>query len=213
MKKGDLTKKQIIQTAKKEFFEKGYINTKMNQITKSLNIQPSWITYHFKSKDNLAAEIFRELFEKIDARIHESNIIITDALQFHFVRIRLMYRIILRDENTSHFFYELNKKKATILATKPLVDEMYRKIIEAYHITVTEQEFLIIRGIDSSGRMDFFEKYLNNEFHIPLDDAVTILEGVVPRLLGLKQENIDSMILSSIRIANAIHIDDIHLLK
>lgn len=213
MKKGDLTKAQILSMAKKEFYEKGYTSTKMNSITKALNIQPSWITYHFKTKDNLTAEIYRELFDKISERIHESVLHISDTLQFHFVRIRLMYRILFRDDNTRRFFYELNKKKVNYLATKDTVDNMYREIINAYHITVTESEFQMIRGIDIAGRMDFFTLYMEGKRDIPFDDAVTILEGVVPRLLGIEQTKIDSMLLSSIKIANSISVDDISLLN
>ena len=112
MKKGELTKQMILEAAKKEFYEKGYLNARMNQITKTLNIQPSWITYYFKTKENLAAELFREMFDKINAVIEASDIQIYDVLHVHFVRIRLLYRILLRDENTRLFFYELNKKRS-----------------------------------------------------------------------------------------------------
>lgn len=212
MKKGDLTKAQIIALAKKEFYEKGYTATKMNSITRTLNIQPSWITYHYKNKDNLTAEIYRDFFNKISDRIRESAINVSDPLLFHFIRIRLLYRTIFRDENCKRFFYELNKKKVNYLATKESIDVMYREIITAYHIAVTEAEFQMIRRIDTAGRMDFFTLYLEGSCNIPFDDAVTILEGVVPRLLGIEQAKIDSMLLSSIKIANTIQTDDIPFL-
>ncbi len=212
MKKGELTKQMILEAAKKEFYEKGYLNARMNQITKTLNIQPSWITYYFKTKENLAAELFREMFDKINAVIEASDIQIYDVLHVHFVRIRLLYRILLRDENTRLFFYELNKKKVMSVIMKPMVDEMYREIIKKYHITVTGEEFCMIREIDAAGRMTFFEKYLEGQYSLSLDDAVTILEGVVPRLLGMDAGTIDSMLLSSMRIANAMPVEDLHLL-
>lgn len=70
----------------------------------------------------------------------------------------------------------------------------------------------MIREIDAAGRMTFFEKYLEGQYSLSLDDAVTILEGVVPRLLGMDAGTIDSMLLSSMRIANAMPVEDLHLL-
>lgn len=212
MKKGELTKALILDAAKKEFCENGYSNARMNKITKSLNIQPSWITYYFKDKQNLASELYLELFKNINNKIQESGILIPELLQFHFVRIRLLYRVILKDEQTKQFFYELNKKNINALATLSLIDDMYYQIIENYTISITETEFRIIRDIDSAGRMSFFTNYLEGKYTLPLDDAVTILEGVVPRLIGIRQETIDSLMLSSIRIANAISIEDLNLL-
>ena len=59
MKKGELTRRKIIQKSATIFNIKGYMTTTMNDIIQETNIQKGGIYRHFESKDQLMTESFQ----------------------------------------------------------------------------------------------------------------------------------------------------------
>jgi AcrR family transcriptional regulator len=66
---GEYTRKSIILTAKRLFVEKGYFNTSMRDIAKEAGVSTGALYHHFKSKEEIASEIYRETVEKIKERL------------------------------------------------------------------------------------------------------------------------------------------------
>lgn len=58
MKKGELTRRNIIRKSAVIFNEKGYMTTSMNDIIQETNIQKGGIYRHFKDKEQLMVESF-----------------------------------------------------------------------------------------------------------------------------------------------------------
>jgi len=65
------TKERILAAAEAEFLEEGYDRARMQAIADRASINKAMLHYHFKSKDELFANIFREkaalLFPKVEA--------------------------------------------------------------------------------------------------------------------------------------------------
>ena len=59
------TKEDILITAVKHFANKGYENTALEEIAKEIGITKPAIYYHFKNKQELYNEIFKEKFSKL----------------------------------------------------------------------------------------------------------------------------------------------------
>ena len=59
MKKGELTRRNIIQKSTTIFNKKGYMTTTMNDIIHETNIQKGGIYRHFESKEQLMVESFQ----------------------------------------------------------------------------------------------------------------------------------------------------------
>ena len=59
MKKGELTRRNIIQKSTTIFNKKGYMTTTMNDIIQETNIQKGGIYRHFESKEQLMVESFQ----------------------------------------------------------------------------------------------------------------------------------------------------------
>ena len=59
MKKGELTRRNIIQKSTMIFNKKGYMTTTMNDIIHETNIQKGGIYRHFESKEQLMVESFQ----------------------------------------------------------------------------------------------------------------------------------------------------------
>lgn len=65
MKKGDIRKKEIIDTAELLFTQKGYVETSIQDILDQLNISKGSLYHHFVSKESILEEICRIRAEKI----------------------------------------------------------------------------------------------------------------------------------------------------
>ncbi len=214
MKKGELTKRQIIEAARQEFYEKGYANATMKNITKRLNAQPSWITYYFNTKDKLVEALYEDLLIKITERIKESDCCnIPNILLFHFIRIRIMYQLLLLDPNTQRFYYEIIEKGTNYRVNRAIVDSFYEEFIREYNVCITKQEFTILHKFDSAGRRDFFLEYRSGAYpELDLDDIVTLFEKIQLRAYGIDENHIESMLLASLSIYKTIDVSDIRFL-
>ncbi len=67
-----LTRRRILETAKRLFVEKGYFNTSMRDIAKATSLSTGALYHHFESKEEIAGYIYRETLEKIKARIENA---------------------------------------------------------------------------------------------------------------------------------------------
>jgi len=69
---GELTRRKILQTAKRLFVEKGYFNTSMRDIAREAKVSTGAVYHHFESKEEIAGEIYRETLEIIRGKIREA---------------------------------------------------------------------------------------------------------------------------------------------
>ena len=69
MKKGDIRKKEILETAEELFCKNGYIATSIQNILEYLNISKGSLYHHFDSKETILEEIFRLRARKISAAV------------------------------------------------------------------------------------------------------------------------------------------------
>jgi len=66
-------KLKIINTAKEEFFNKGYKNTSMRTISKKSNVGLSNIYNYFLSKDNILKEVLSKLLHAIESQFKKHH--------------------------------------------------------------------------------------------------------------------------------------------
>ena len=72
MKKGEITRHNIIRKSAMMFNKKGYMTTTMNDIIQETNIQKGGIYRHFKDKEQLMVESFRYSIEIMQNHLKES---------------------------------------------------------------------------------------------------------------------------------------------
>ena len=100
---------EIISVATKLFYEKGLKNTYFEMIANELNITAPLISYHFKSKDNLAKSVFEKIGADIKNAISEKmylNKIPYDLKVSTVVDFLTLDMIWNQDENARNFYLE-----------------------------------------------------------------------------------------------------------
>ncbi len=70
VKNPEVRKAEIMQAAKKLFYEKGYLNTTTQDIIKSLNISRGLLYYHFDSKEDILFSIVEKHTEPLISKFN-----------------------------------------------------------------------------------------------------------------------------------------------
>ena len=100
---------EIISVATRFFYEKGLKNTYFEMIANELNITAPLISYHFKSKDNLAKSVFEKIGLDIKNAISEKmylSKIPYDLKVSTVVDFLTLDMIWNQDENARNFYLE-----------------------------------------------------------------------------------------------------------
>jgi len=79
MKKGQETRKKILNSANKLFYRKGFNLTSFSDLVDGTGLSKGNITYHFKSKENLLAGVLSGRFEKTQKALAKLEVNNPDA--------------------------------------------------------------------------------------------------------------------------------------
>ncbi len=65
----EITRKKILDSAKKEFSKYGFSGARIDRIAKSAGVNKAMLFYYFSSKENLYKQILKDSAEKLIERI------------------------------------------------------------------------------------------------------------------------------------------------
>jgi len=211
--KGIQTRNHLYQTAKQLFYTQGYEKTKIKDIVEMADTPIGLFTYYFKTKDNIVHEIYLEYYKQIDTCLNELKI---DGLENSILRHAALSRIyfdqILNNENNRRFYYEILKKASNYRIAGDFIRNTYRRYIDEFHLVVSEKEFDNFLSIDFGGRREYFLNYFEKPLDDSVDTMVFLLNGIVPRLLGIDQHAVTTLLYKGIQIAKTIDCEPIHFL-
>lgn len=105
------TKQNIFDTAKTLFYEKGYYNTSIGNISEAANVNRALVSYYFQSKGNLALHIVNQfnttITEKITYKLKETNVDANPLVLFA-VETRAFNSFRRLNENYRRFMKEVS---------------------------------------------------------------------------------------------------------
>lgn len=125
---GIATRRRIYETAKRLFYEKGVKDTSYKDICEAAEVNRGLIPYYFKSKGNIAAEVYEEFIESMVAAIKgEWGEEIVQAEANIMIEL-LMFRLLASDERACRFCSEIHGneeyRKSTIAVQRTVMEEL-----------------------------------------------------------------------------------------
>ncbi|HHX73916.1 MAG TPA: TetR/AcrR family transcriptional regulator [Firmicutes bacterium] len=204
-RKGQEKKEEIYNNAKRLLYEQGYEKTTIKQIAGATNAPVSLIHYYFKKKDDIIKCIYKDFLENIRRfLLKKTPHIFSDTILSHAVLSRIYYDIIFTDKNNRRVYYEVLRHKSNYeILHQPIVD-IYRHYVEENQIKLPEELFQAYVLLDFGARRELFLNFLEGKLHLPVEDLVSTVNGLFPRLLKIKQEKIDRIMQDSITIFSAL---------
>ncbi|MDD3168487.1 MAG: TetR/AcrR family transcriptional regulator [Eubacteriales bacterium] len=145
-------KELILENAFNSFVEKGYENTNIRELCKSVKVEPPTIYYYFQSKKGLFFAIVENLIEKYKARLKESDIfqISTEPENKLYELLRFNLKYSVENPKDLKFFirynlfppYEVSKKLKGYLSLfrKDIFDLENKIFDECYQKGLISQE-------------------------------------------------------------------------
>lgn len=197
-KSPDERKKEIIEVASKLFNEKGYENTAVSDIVKTINIAQGTFYYYFKSKDEIIEPIVEYIMNKSLAEVEEIikgegtatekiSAIVTNRIRFVINSGRVVRFVWNKNNN---FMFEKFKKYAIPKAAplfKRLVEQGEKEGIMSVEYPDETIRLIIITALD------IVEQFLAEKEIETLTDSEIYLkmkayENIIKRLLGVVKE-------------------------
>ena len=210
--RGKETKSQIIQAAKEVFYEVGYTNATMQIITKKIDSASSLITYHFKTKENLAREILSEFYNGVYAFLEENQIRFSSLLLQDICAECISLKQAFCDENTARFCMELD-----------MIDTAYRfsddrnilhleSLLNELGMSSPRNLLHLVNQSAAAARRDL---YLRNNYSTiapRLNEMIAYLSAIKYRLLKIDHELIDGCLAESFAMMENVDYQKVKLL-
>ncbi|MFZ7130877.1 MAG: TetR/AcrR family transcriptional regulator [Eubacteriales bacterium] len=196
--KGIITKNYILETAKKIFYEKGYLETTITEICKITNVKLGTFTYYFKTKEALVEEIYAEYLMKHYTYFSNNEQRNTDSLEKNVVATFCYYKIILDNANNTRFHYEVLMNLSIFTFLSKNLRRIYSNFVRDFDLDIDELELTRISSADLGVRRELTLEYIEKEmFESPLDLCITIYT-MMGRLFKIKEDIMQSYIKKAI---------------
>jgi AcrR family transcriptional regulator len=209
--KGIQTRNHLYEISKKCFYEQGYENTKIKDIVAKADTPLGLFTYYFKTKDNIVHEIYADYYQQIGKCLNALSIDGCENPILHHAALSYIYfDLILNNEKNRRFYYEILKKASNYRIAGDFIRNTYHGYIQEYNLVVSEREFDNFLFIDFGGRREYFLNYFEKPLDDSIDELVFLLNGIVPRLLGIDQHAVTTLLYKGIQLAKTI---DCHQIK
>lgn len=207
-KTGLETKEKIYDTAKKLFYEDGFVKTTLSEIAKQSGANKAMVSYYFGNKNNLALEIYNEYM--LAMKVKTQNIINESFPKSDLLlRTAIEYRIQNRNCNTNHglnrFFRELCDSNILLKTTNASVS-FTENINKAYKLGLSKTD---VRAISIANTASVHGLYIarNEGF---LDCTSQYLAEIEIKLLfhslGFENELIEKYLAESREVVDKIEI-------
>lgn len=209
------TKEKIYKCAKECFYEKGFAATTFKDIAERAGVPSTLITYYFKKKILIAADIYSELYTNAQNIItsHQKEYNISSHLFKQILVSYIYYDCIFSDENNKRFYMELRKRNVSnYTLTKKNTQKVYASYIREFKLPITNEKLTIILVMNSAARGGFFNYISENNIDISISEIVNTVESIVPRLMEIDHKIVDSYLLKAQLIIKEIDYSSLRFL-
>ncbi len=188
-------KQKIYMSAKEVFYNRGYDEATFKEISLKADVPLSLITYYFKKKILLVADIYKDFYlgaqNKVDEYKDEYNI--NTYLYKQILTSYIFYDIIFSDENNTRFYMQLREKNVSnIHIIGEVTNAIYNGYVTDFNLQLTQQQIDIISAMDSAARGGFFNYMFDNNLNFSISEIVTTVESTIPKLMGIDSKIINN---------------------
>lgn len=198
-------KEQIYLAAKTLFYEDGFTDTTMKKIAKKSEVPISTVYYYFKTKNDIIRSIYFDFLDDIDSFLFQNKPeLFTNHILSHAVCSRIYYDIILNNEHNRRVYAEVLQHNSNYEILNTYVYKIFHHYVEDNNIIITDELFETYVHMNFGARREFFIQYFDGKLKLSVQDLVTAINGLIPRLFKLNQNFVDSLMLDSLLIFNSL---------
>lgn len=207
-------KKELIYTnAKKLFYEKGYKKTTIKEIAEISDVPISLVHYYFKKKHQIIQSVYFDFVNNIDFFLYKQKpAIFTNSILSHAVSSRIYYDLILNNPNNKRVYYEVLQDSSNYKLLNKYAYKIYKQHLEDNNVIISDELLKTYTIMNFGARREFFVQYFEGDIELSVQEIVTTINGLIPRLFKIDQHFIDSLMLDSISIFNSLDYSELKFL-
>ncbi len=173
--KGQTTKESILQTARQLFYEKGYRDTFCKDIAREAGVNVGLIHYYYKTKGNIAWEIYAsflsEMLDRISVWFPQEDDLVQKA-----ITIRLLWNLLGTDEKLKRFFHEIIAERIPLQLGHSEEGSSYTKALNQSLQWENPELVQIICQCSTAVEMELIEHYVSGECTLSLQELAELDE-------------------------------------
>lgn len=201
--KGEHKKDIILKNAKELFYKKGYNKTTIKEIAQVSGDPVSLIHYYFQKKEDIIQTVYSDFYNNIDLFIYSKFLdrdIDQNTFLAHTINNRIYYDIILKDTCNTRVYAEILKDSSNSRLIAKYANNIYRKYVEEFNVVISEDTLKAYIAINFGARREFYTDYFKGNINISIQEGVSIIMGLFPKMLKVEQTIVDSILEQSIEM-------------
>ena len=181
--KGARTRRHIVETAKKLFYDKGYSETAVIEICRAAEVKPGTMTYYFKTKYDLVKELYESVYRKCYEFVEDKLGRQAGSLEKNTIVAFVYYQAVCADENTRRFHLEILKKSRVTDFISKVSLPVARSIFDELKAGFSEKEAGYVELAWNGISREMFIDYLTGPEGREVQDVVNTIYIFRARLL------------------------------
>ena len=199
------TKKKILDECKILFYEKGFEGTSFQDISDKAGVNKGLLPYHFKTKNNIAKEIYFE-FSRNQRKACAAVLREEDSAVFNITSLMLFYKLIIEDDKLKRFWYDI--------AVSNVIDDPFfweneiflKAIVKGCNVNISEDELFTIYCIENGMEIELIKNICRGTIKEPIYSALEKQYTVTLSLLGFSREECHDIIKKSAELSEQIEV-------
>ncbi len=191
-RKGALTKKNIITSAKQLFYENGYNKTGVQDIADYANVKLGTITYYFKRKDDMISDIYNTFFMALYDYVSETSDKDLNLITKYCYTLVLYYDLIITDPHNALLYYEVLVKDVDGGGRISITKTLNRSCLDFLNKTYDEDDLEVIAISEFGARKEMFMRYYERDFKVKSEKLVRYFVRNLLRLMDIDSDMINN---------------------
>lgn len=193
-KKGYEAKRNLVDAAKKLFYEKGLAETTIVEICKLADASPKNFHYYFNNKHDLANAIQGDFLVSTYVFIDRHYKGSLNSVKRNVFSAMIHYSVIFQDERNKAYYYEILKNRTIYSYMGNNIRRIYEQFNKEFHLGFTTEDLRFAILADLGVRRELVLEYMIGEIQMNVPEFVTRLYTLTAKLFDLDKALIQEYI-------------------
>lgn len=201
-----MTKEIILNSCKKLFYEKGYVETTFSDISKDAGVNQGSIYYHFKKKNHIAGIIYNDFLVQNKNFIYD---LIGDKYGLQIctaVEIRNYWKLFLNDEKAKRFYYEIAKDRIVVESFKETGEEFFKLHKKQYNLDIDDELLKLINMSTSAIETESIIGYIDGYIRMSIEEICDFEIRSIYEFMNVSYKRIEEILRTSREIYSKLNI-------
>lgn len=184
------TKLDILDSAKKLFYNKGYKNTHYNEIAQHANLSPGMLHYYFRTKKTLAGKIINDLSLDLHKQIKSIFEHKYDLNIIFILELIIYYDLLHTNKNFQKFYLDICDQNIINDYTKETTFIFVKLYYKVFNINIDKKYIKAYSTIFNFAQSGLFSQKLLGYLDLEYDKVVDLCIQLIFNYFGLKEDRI-----------------------